>query len=147
MTKTLMKKWHSHEGTIAASSNGFDLIDCKFCGFKHIIPIPTAEELEQAYQHDYYTKEKPLYIERFRDDLDWWNIVYSQRYEILERHLPDSHRSLLDIGSGPGYFLLNGQKRGWNVRGIEPSVQAAEHSRNLGFEVNNTFFLKKLLQS
>lgn len=123
-----------------ASANGFDVIDCQLCGFKHIIPIPAEEELEHAYQHDYYTQEKPLYIERYKEDLDWWNMVYAQRYAILEQYLPAERRRLLDIGSGPGFFLLNGQERGWQVKGVEPSVQAAEHSRSLGLDVENVFF-------
>ncbi|OFZ97469.1 MAG: methyltransferase type 12 [Betaproteobacteria bacterium RIFCSPLOWO2_02_FULL_62_17] len=128
---------------MAAFANGFDVIDCKPCGFKHIIPIPTEEELEKAYKEDYYTREKPLYIERYREDLDWWNMVYARRYEILERHLPAERRRMLDIGSGPGFFLLNGAKRGWQVTGIEPSLQAAEHGRGLGLDVENDFFSEK----
>lgn len=123
-----------------ASANGFDVIDCHQCRFKHIIAIPTEDELEQAYQHDYYTQEKPLYLERYKEDLDWWNIVYTQRFEIMEQHLAAEQRSLLDIGSGPGFFLLNGQKRGWQVKGIEPSVEAADHSRGLGLNVENNFY-------
>lgn len=134
------KAWQGHKGTVLASQNGFDVIECQQCGFKHIIPIPSVEELMDVYQHDYYKKEKPLYLERSLEDLDWWNLVYTQRYEILERHLPDTQRSLLEIGSGPGFFLLNGQKRGWQVKGVEPSAQAAEHSRSLGLDVANEFF-------
>ena len=69
--------------------------------------------------------------------------VYTQRYEILEQHLPAEHRRLLDIGSGPGFFLLNGQERGWKVKGIEPSAQAVEHSRGFGLDVENIFFTKE----
>jgi len=138
-----MKEWKDHEGRVIASANGFDVIDCNTCGFKHIIPVPTVEELETAYQHDYYTQEKPLYIERYQEDLEWWNMVYTRRYEILEKHLPFNQRSLLDIGSGPGYFLLNGLMRGWKVKGIEPSDKAAEHSRTLGLDIENLFFTAK----
>jgi SAM-dependent methyltransferase len=138
--ETVIKKWQGHEGSVVASDNGFDVIDCQLCGFKHIISIPTVEELENIYQHDYYKQEKPLYLERYREDLDWWNMVYAQRYEILEQHLPVKQRRLLDIGSGPGFFLLNGQQRGWQVKGIEPSVQAAEHSRGLKLDVEHGFY-------
>ena len=134
------KAWNGHEGLVMASANGFDVVDCEQCRFKHIIPIPTEEELEKTYKHDYYTQAHPLYIERYREDLDWWNVIATERYEILEQHLPPGRRRLLDVGSGPGFFLLNGQKRGWKVNGIEPSVQAAEHSRGLGLDVRNAFF-------
>ena len=135
--------WQNHEGEIVESSNDFDVIDCEVCGFKHITPIPTEDELKKSYQHEYYTQEKPLYLERHREDLDWWNMAYEERYEIMEEFLSENRRSLLDIGSGPGFFLLHGQERGWNVKGIEPSVQAAEHSVELGVKVVNEFFTKE----
>lgn len=134
------RKIQDHEGTFIATANGFDVIECRNCGFKHIVPIPNEEELKNVYQHDYYDKEKPLYVERYQEDLDWWNMVYTRRYEILEQHLPAGQRCLLDVGSGPGFFLLNGQKRGWQVRGIDPSVKAAKHSRRMGLEVENAFY-------
>lgn len=136
----LSKKWMDHKGPILVSDSGFDVIECEICGFRHIVPIPTVAELEDVYQHDYYQQEKPLYLERYREDLDWWNMVYTRRYEVLERFLPIESRKLLDIGSGPGFFLLKGQERGWKVKGIEPSVQAVKHSRKMGLDVTHGFF-------
>lgn len=140
MASSAHKAWRQHEGAIISSVNGFDVIDCVICKFKHVIPMPTEEELEKAYRHDYYTQEKPLYIERYKQDLDWWNGVYTRRYEILEEHLPLGQRSILDIGSGPGFFLLNGLKRGWRVKGVEPSIEAATHTQRMGLDVDNIFF-------
>jgi len=140
MSAEQIKKWHTHEGPVVASENEFDVIDCVCCGFRHIVPIPTEEELETAYRHEYYTQEKPLYLERYKQDLEWWNTVYTHRYEILEQHLPATQRKILDIGSGPGFFLLNGKNRGWQAKGIEPSEQAAQHSKQLGLDVENIFF-------
>ncbi len=136
-------QWHDHEGLIAQSAAGFDVIDCRKCGFKHAIPIPTQEALQDTYQHDYYSREKPLYIERYQQDLAWWNMVYTHRFKRLENLLPATRRRLLEIGSGPGYFLLNGQQRGWQVTGCEPSRQAAEFSQSLGLEIRNQFFEEK----
>ena len=138
--KTEIKEWKNHEGEVVASDNGFDVIDCQRCGFKHIIHIPTVDELENIYKHDYYKEEKPLYLERYQEDIDWWNMVYTQRYKIFEENLSEQQRDILDIGSGPGFFLLNGKKRGWKVKGIEPSIKAMEHSRDLGLEVEHGFF-------
>jgi SAM-dependent methyltransferase len=140
LSEVIEKNWQNHSGVVVASANGFDVIECKECALKHIIPIPTDDELEQVYSHEYYTQEKPLYLERYHEDLEWWNTVYTQRYEILEQHLPPQQRRILDIGSGPGYFLLNGKNRGWKVKGIEPSIEAAEHSQGLGLDVENIFF-------
>lgn len=140
MVEHPISKWRGHEGPVVASANGFDVIDCKLCRFKHVTPIPSEDELQRVYQQDYYSEEKPLYIERYREDLEWWNMVYTQRYEILEQHLPAGNRRLLDVGSGPGFFLLNGLQRGWQVKGIEPSIQAVEHSRSLGLDVESVFY-------
>jgi len=143
LEKIAIKKWQKHEGSVVASDNGFDVVDCQVCGFKHIISIPTVEELEHVYQHDYYKQEKPLYLERYKEDFEWWNMVYAQRYDTLEQYLPIKQRRLLDIGSGPGFFLLNGQERGWKVKGIEPSIQAVEHSRRLKLDVKHGFYSEK----
>lgn len=133
------KCWNGHEGLLLDSANGFDVIACSACDFNHIVPIPTVEALEEVYKDDYYTQEKPLYLEQYQEDLPWWNLVYQERFETFEKELPLARRRILDIGSGPGYFLLNGKKRGWETVGIEPSVRAAEHSQKLGLDVRNKF--------
>jgi SAM-dependent methyltransferase len=134
------KSWNGHHGDVVDSLADFDVIDCEPCGFRHVVPIPTPQELEKVYREDYYTKEKPLYIERYQADLDWWNLVYGERYELFESLLPAARRTILDIGSGPGYFLLNGKKRGWQTTGVEPSAQSATHSRELGLAIVEEFF-------
>jgi SAM-dependent methyltransferase len=136
------KTWEGHTGLVLDSVNGFDVIECEACGFKHIIPIPSPDELDKVYREEYYAKEKPLYIERHREDLDWWNLVYSERYDTFEEYLPPDSRRILDVGSGPGFFLLHGKQRGWQTLGIEPSTQAANHSRELGLEVEEDFFIE-----
>lgn len=128
-------RWHHHEGPLATAHGDFEVIDCEFCGFKHAIPLPTASEMEQVYRNEYYATEKPLYLEGVKADLDWWQLVYRDRYEEFERQLPEGRRSLLDVGSGPGFFLQFGQQNGWQVLGIEPSKQAAEHARGLGLSI------------
>ncbi len=133
------RQWQDHKGLVLDSVNGFDVVECEMCGFKHIVPIPSLEELEAVYRHEYYTKEKPLYLERHREDLDWWNLVYSERYDTFEELLPPHRRRILDVGSGPGFFLLHGKLRGWETLGIEPSPQAAAHSRELGLEIVEDF--------
>lgn len=132
--------WQGHAGVALDTVNGFTVIDCDACRFKHIVPIPTPAELDHVYGHDYYSTEKPLYIQRHLEDREWLNLVYAERYELFERLLGDGTRTLLDVGSGPGMFLLHGvQRGGWSVRGLEPASQAAAHSRGLGLDVTQAF--------
>ena len=100
------RQWQQHSGLVLDRVNEFDVIECLSCGYKHVVPIPTQEELEQVYREDYYSHEKPLYLDEHLEDLDWWNLVYDDRYDYLESQLPGESRSLLDIGSVPVYFLL-----------------------------------------
>lgn len=129
-----------HSGPVVQTVEQFSVIECQECKFKHAIPIPTPEELLTTYSHEYYTVEKPFYIERYLEDKEWWNAVYAERYVELEQYLGPDQRRILDIGSGPGLFLLQGKERGWQVKGIEPSAQAAAFSRDtLGLDIEEMF--------
>ncbi len=132
--------WQGHAGVALDTVNGFTVIDCDACRFRHIVPIPTPAELEHVYGHEYYATEKPLYIQRHLEDREWLNLAYAERYDLFERVLGAGPHTLLDVGSGPGIFLLHGVERGgWTVRGLEPSTQAAAHSRSLGLDVTQAF--------
>ncbi len=70
-------------------------------------------------------------------------MVYGDRYDTFEKLMPPERRRILDIGSGPGLFLKHGSDRGWSVLGIEPSTQAARHSREMGLEVIEEFLCEE----
>jgi 2-polyprenyl-3-methyl-5-hydroxy-6-metoxy-1,4-benzoquinol methylase len=48
-------------------------------------------------------------------------------------------KSLLDVGCGPGTFLLVARQRGWTVAGVEPSREAAELGKSFGLAVHCGF--------
>lgn len=128
----------THYGPVLASVDGFDVIDCEACGFRHIDPLFTTDQLRKFYQSEFYESERPDYFERMEADREWWMLRYHHYLELLERHAPG--RRLLDIGSGPGFFLDAGRERGWQVLGFEPSPAAADYSRARGIAVVNDFF-------
>ena len=132
--------WQSHEGRRVARVKGYDIIQCDMCGFRHVLPLPDAAALERAYREQYYTEEKPTFLAHSGEDQHWAEIAQRDRLEIFERLLAASRRRLLDIGSGPGFFLKTAKAQGWQVLGIEPSRQAAAHARALGVDVVEGFF-------
>ncbi|NLW35673.1 MAG: class I SAM-dependent methyltransferase [Syntrophorhabdus aromaticivorans] len=140
MPKAKTRLWQNHKGPVLDLVKGFEIIACETCGFKHIVPIPSSSELEEIYRQEYYSKDKPLYLEQHEEDLSWWNCVYAERYALFESYLPPARRRILDVGSGPGYFLLHGLDRGWETIGIEPSSRAAAYSRTLGLMIIEDFF-------
>ena len=131
--------WNAHHGPILTEKDEWTVIDCSPCGFRHVVPLPTEEELREVYEHEYYTSEKPLYLERVREDLAWWHELYDERFGAFESLKTSPGRRLLDVGSGPGFLLEFGKDRGWDVLGIEPSRTAAAHARELGVEVIEAF--------
>lgn len=134
MSTIQCREWQVHRGEVLDSKNGFDVIDCEACQFKHVVPIPTSEELNQFYEKKFY-ETKANYFQQHRDELEWWNFVNRERFERLEGFLSGKPGTILDIGSGPGFFLQLGKERGWDVLGLEPGRQAVEHARGLGVKV------------
>ena len=135
----------THSGELLETVNAFGVIECEHCRFKHVLPVPTSKEMETIYSHEYYSTEKPLYIERYLEDKEWWDAVYAARYDKLEELLSPERRKLLDVGSGPGLFLKLGEQPGWHVIGIEPSEKAAEYSKNtLKLDIRECFLTTKL---
>ena len=128
----------THGGPVIVSVDGYDVIECQTCGFRHIDPLLSDEELKQFYDAEFYQSERPDYFKNAEEDKDWWMLRYHHLYDLMERHAPG--RRLLDIGSGPGYFLEAGRDQGWNVLGFEPSPMAAEYTRKRGLTVVNDLF-------
>lgn len=127
-------------GKIVANAGGIDVIDCETCGFRHIVPLPAPEITERFYRERYYRDEKPDYIAHDEEDLPWLELISADRLELCEKILGPNRRRLIDIGSGPGFFLKTAQSRGWDATGIEPSRQAAAYARKMGTKVVEGFF-------
>ncbi|MGZ5933478.1 MAG: class I SAM-dependent methyltransferase [Rhizomicrobium sp.] len=132
--------WQAHEGPCVARVKGYDIIHCAMCGFRHAVPLPDPRQLEREYRETYYADEKPTFLAHAGEDQQWAELAQTDRLESFERILGSARRRLLDIGSGPGFFLKTAMARGWRVMGIEPSRQAAAHARSLGIEVVEGFF-------
>lgn len=130
----------AHRGGLVATVDGHDIIDCNVCGFRHVRVLPDPAAMEHEYRENYYVGEKPDFIPFAQEDQDWAILAQTDRLEIFESLLPVARRRILDIGCGPGFFLSTAKARGWQVHGIEPSMQAAAHARSLGVTVTEAFF-------
>lgn len=132
-----------HPGPVIDRVNGFDIVACGACGFRHVLPLPSAQELAATYSESYYRDAKPDYLARAKEDAEWQRLAWDDRLSLFEELLertPQQGLRVLDIGCGPGWFLKAAAERGWTTQGIEPSQQAAAHARTLGLDVLNTMF-------
>ena len=46
-----------HKGKVVAEKENFKIINCEICGFKHLGPIPSKEEIKKYYERQYYQGE------------------------------------------------------------------------------------------
>lgn len=116
-----------HRGRVVLVKDERRLIDCEACGFVHVDPLPRDADLEAFYRNKFYQTEKARYIEEATIDGDWLELTFADRFVLFEKLVGTG--SVLDVGSGPGYFLRAGKQRGWRVVGIEPSPIAAGFAR------------------
>jgi len=107
---------------LAQDSKGHAVIDCQECGFAHLWPRPTAEELADYYARSFYeTHGSPDWAEKEKAEQPYWELEYADRLATFSEILQKPVGELLDVGCGGGWFLSYAKARGWKVLGIEPS--------------------------
>ena len=130
-----------HKGKVVTEKGKFKLIDCEVCGFKHLDPIPSKEEIKEYYKKRYYQENisKILDSQKEAKELQWQYLWYRDMLLIFNKHIGDmNQKRLLDIGCGNGFFLKFMSENGWEAFGIEPSPKASEYARSLGLNIINT---------
>lgn len=98
------------------------VVRCDGCGTVYKIPSPTARPLTEYYDGSYA-------------DSDYWR-QEEAALRALEKilgamiaNLGTSGLSLLDIGCGPGVFLVLAQRAGYEVSGLELNPELAQKAR------------------
>lgn len=108
-----------------ASGEQFGILRCAHCGFIFTQGVPLEAEIGRYY-------ETPDYISHSDTREGLMNQVYHQvrklmlarKAKMIKRTSGLSKGSLLDIGTGTGYFSKEMKERGWRVKAIEKNPQA-----------------------
>jgi SAM-dependent methyltransferase len=117
--------------------DGYPIVRCGDCGLVFVGRVVSDDELVALYDENYY--EDP--------DAEGYGsyAAAEERKRHHDRTLLDqlgrsaSTGDLLEIGCAYGFFLDEARRRGWRVRGVEPSSHAAaQASRLLGAPVPTT---------
>lgn len=106
------------------SHKKFQVVRCESCGFLYTNPRPSAESIGTYY-------ESMDYISHHDEGKDVMSKIYNrvrnyttqQKIKLLEKSVRRIG-TLLDIGSGTGFFLTEAKAAGWRVTGTEPDQQA-----------------------
>lgn len=98
-------------------ARGFQIVQCRHCGFWYVNPQPTPEELMHFYAG--------------YDEGDQWRQKEQHFNHGVRRAILGFRRwgSILDVGCGSGDFLLCMRAAGFSVFGIEPSKTGSEYAR------------------
>jgi 2-polyprenyl-3-methyl-5-hydroxy-6-metoxy-1,4-benzoquinol methylase len=89
-------------------------------------PQPAANELDRYYPAGYHASSK-----RYRLGLEkTLSVVHRARIRRIER-LTGGPGRVVDVGCGPGWFLDQMRRRGWETRGTERSAAAAKQARDV----------------
>ena len=116
------------------------MIDCRNCGFIHVIPIPSNQELNLFYNNEFYQKTKPNYIQGNEKEMNYFNSTFDEKLVTIEKLISSKSKRILDIGSGPGFFLRRAKRRGWDVIGVEPSPLACNYANKQNIPTIQKFF-------
>lgn len=115
----------------AFSRNGYRVVRCDDCRLMLLNPQPSDTELMQIYSESYFLGEN---TEVARQRVASMKAATARSYlDEIKRYTGTHGARLLEIGCGHGDFLVEAQKYGYDVTGIEISDDAAHIAqRRLG---------------
>jgi 2-polyprenyl-3-methyl-5-hydroxy-6-metoxy-1,4-benzoquinol methylase len=99
----------------------FQMVRCSSCQFIFLNPRPTAESLHHFYQQ--YLPEEEASIESWERMM---RPVFHRAANLLEQY--KGNGTLLDVGAGFGFFLVEMKRRGWETIGVEISKKAMDYA-------------------
>lgn len=132
-----------------ATGESFDLCRCAKCGFMFTQNVPVESEIGRYY-------ESPDYISHSNTHKGLMNSVYhwvrrymlTQKARLVARSSNLVCGSILDIGTGTGYFINKMKEDGWKVSAIEKSPKAREFAKeHFGINVKTPDYLFSIKDS
>lgn len=107
----------------------FTLVKCRSCGLVYLNPRPSKQEISKFYPQEYYDLKFSL-LEKLTTQLflkiDTANLKKYKKGGLI-----------LDLGCGPGDFLLEMKKCGFETIGVDVSKRACDIAQKRGIKVFN----------
>jgi SAM-dependent methyltransferase len=110
------------------------LIGCSDCDVYFLKDLPTKEQLDIYYRENYkISGHDYIQTERRRVSRIPEQVILISR--IMEYKKPPA--KILDIGCDKGFFLDEARRYGFDVSGVEPSVQSRRYCERTGISVKD----------
>jgi SAM-dependent methyltransferase len=120
------------------SGKNFSIFKCSACGFLFTQDYPEEHDIAQYYESDDYISHSDT-SKGFSNKLYRVarNLMLKKKKELIKKITGLKVGTILDIGSGTGYFASTMKKNGWRVKGIEINEKARKFSEaHFGLEVS-----------
>jgi 2-polyprenyl-3-methyl-5-hydroxy-6-metoxy-1,4-benzoquinol methylase len=119
------------------SSGTFQIAKCNQCGLMRTHPRPTAQAMSAHYP-DNYSPHQVAVSHSLAPGRPWLSALKSILGFDNDRLPCRPPGKVLEIGCGSGAFLYRLAQQGWDVCGLEASLNAVERARMLGLDVRHT---------
>jgi len=114
------------------------VVRCDSCGLLFLNPRPSAQARQEIW-----AGRKPEGLEVYLDNLANYGAVTKSRLAMFERrveqirsrYFPTGQIKVLDVGASSGEFLESAREAGWEVQGVEPSIEGVEKAKAKGLDV------------
>ena len=111
----------------------FDLFiaRCAHCGLVFANPRLSKEDIWKRYSPDYFWREylPALGVRDGKYSLEHFDRRHAAMLELIA-HRVRPPASLLEVGTGAGFFIKVAERAGWRVTGIEVSEEGVTFARN-----------------
>lgn len=123
--------------------DGFDIVECPWCGVLFRADLPDAESLREIYGAAYFAASEgdtggQGYADYLGEEPNH-RANGRARLRLLEKYIVPGR--LLDVGCAAGFFLDEARDVGWEVQGVELSPEMAAHgAERLGLRMHELPF-------
>jgi SAM-dependent methyltransferase len=107
---------------------------CLNCGLDQVPSTLIPPQLEELYE--------AVEDETYLANIEARKKTFARCFDRMQKWLPLTPGSMLEVGSYCGLFLQEAKRRNWNADGVEPSRWAANYARTVSNVSVQTGFLK-----
>ncbi len=109
------------------------IVTCLDCGLLYRNPRPPAQTVTKAYATERYDDE--FLRAELATQQSWARTKVPLLARYMAKCVKRSRPRILEIGSFVGGFLLEGQKQGWDMVGVDPGHDVAAFCRERGLPI------------
>lgn len=111
--------------------NGYDLVRCEDCRLVRVANPPGPEELARFYS---FASGYGVEVLTGGASAAWLKRVAAYHFAIVSAEQAPGR--LLDVGCGPGYFVAEAVRHGWEASGVDLNGDSVELARAQGLHVD-----------